>query len=277
MLLLNGQPVNVTTFPDNTSQVWQLDPELLVRALDQGMSTVDWHYTSEADVMHLLQLDMLLAKYSIASRLRIFYLPYARQDKKVGNYTTFALAALGAVFRKMHWRGITILDPHSNQACRVLSARAVYPTKMIECLLAAGNYAAVMYPDDGARRKYKDVYHTGARPVLTADKIREQETGEIIRYAVSGPEGFTGASCLIIDDICDGGRTFCEAANAVRQEYPSVKRVDLYTTHGIYSRGLTPFKGIINNVYCYKGQVDQHAGQIFYAPFPMYWQEEELC
>ncbi|HCW17254.1 MAG TPA: phosphoribosylpyrophosphate synthetase, partial [Achromobacter sp.] len=41
---------------------------------------------------------------------------------------------------------------------------------------------------------------------------------------------------LVVDDICDGGRTFLELASALRDT--TRQPVYLYVTHGIFSKGL---------------------------------------
>ena len=51
---------------------------------------------------------------------------------------------------------------------------------------------------------------------------------------------------LIVDDICDGGRTFIELAKVLRAK--GAETVDLYTTHGIYSKGTKVLAPYINNI-----------------------------
>jgi ribose-phosphate pyrophosphokinase len=42
---------------------------------------------------------------------------------------------------------------------------------------------------------------------------------------------------VIIDDICDGGRTFIEIAKILKEEKKDIK-ISLIVTHGIFSAGL---------------------------------------
>lgn len=92
MILVNGEPITVTTFPDGTSQVWKLTPAQLVPKAE-----VSWRFESEAEVMHLAQLSLLLSELDIFARLDIRCLPYARQDKDVANDRTFALYAFAPI------------------------------------------------------------------------------------------------------------------------------------------------------------------------------------
>ena len=49
-------------------------------------------------------------------------------------------------------------------------------------------------------------------------------------------------------DICDGGGTFLGIASLLKQAVPS-SPLGLYVTHGIFSKGLEVFNGLIDGVY----------------------------
>ena len=53
---------------------------------------------------------------------------------------------------------------------------------------------------------------------------------------------------VIVDDICDGGRTFTEIAKAIRDQLPNAK-IYLIVTHGIFSAGEEPLKEYFEHVY----------------------------
>jgi ribose-phosphate pyrophosphokinase len=50
----------------------------------------------------------------------------------------------------------------------------------------------------------------------------------------------------MVDDICDGGRTFIELAKELRGM--GAEKVHLYVTHGFFTKGLSVFDGIIDVV-----------------------------
>ena len=52
---------------------------------------------------------------------------------------------------------------------------------------------------------------------------------------------------MIVDDICDGGRTFTALATELRNITSGP--IFLYVTHGIFSHGLDVFKGLIDKIY----------------------------
>jgi len=57
-----------------------------------------------------------------------------------------------------------------------------------------------------------------------------------------------GKNLVIVDDICDGGRTFIELARVLKEK--GANKVALYVTHGIFSQGLDVLKEHIDHVYC---------------------------
>lgn len=88
MIRLNGLPINITVFPDNTSQVWKLKS---LEDKENNYFHVEWDFSSESELLHLAQLKYLLDYKQVDCSLTIKYLPYARQDKSVNNFSTFAL------------------------------------------------------------------------------------------------------------------------------------------------------------------------------------------
>ena len=61
-------------------------------------------------------------------------------------------------------------------------------------------------------------------------------TGKIVYTDVPVTMSHTNKKFLIVDDICDGGRTFVEIAKSIREKFPEAE-VYLIVTHGIFSSG----------------------------------------
>lgn len=79
-----------------------------------------------------------------------------------------------------------------------------------------------VYPDESAARR--SIYGPG----VVAKKKRNQESGEIISYDL---ESLPVGEYTVIDDLCDGGRTFIECAKAL----PAGCSLHLCVTHGVFS------------------------------------------
>jgi ribose-phosphate pyrophosphokinase len=118
----------------------------------------------------------------------------------------------------------------------------------------------VVAPDKGAVKRATLVAESlisldTPERILFGEKVRDPGSGEILETLVLTRMGETfthltpdklapfplkGKPMLIVDDICDGGRTFIELAKVLREFEPS--EIILYVTHGIFSKGFEVFK-----------------------------------
>lgn len=258
MIYINGNPLNSTLFPDNTTQVWK------VSALDIPETNyvhIKWEFSHESEFMAIAQLKDLIDSYGFSCSLRIKYLPYARQDKEIGNEATFALHTFAKLLNSLKFDEIIIHDPHSNVALELIeNSRAVYPTIAVAHAMRETQADIFCYPDKGAVTKYTKIYNY---PHINGDKIRDQATGELLSYGITGD--CKGKSVLIVDDICDGGATFVGLAELLR--FNGAKEVNLFVSHGIFSRGLSPlYAAGINRIFTEQGEVSVHQGNIAYKP-----------
>src|SRR5215469_9888699 len=159
MLYLNGQPLNVTVFPDNTSQVWKLPDEILSNP--SGPVRLLWRYSHEGELMHLAQFVELFKGHTT---LEITYLPYARQDKEVSNTSTFALRTFARILNELNFDKVIIHDPHSDVALKLIrNSVAKYPMRRVEEVAQQidkerGGFTIFCYPDKGAVSKYVKIY-----------------------------------------------------------------------------------------------------------------------
>lgn len=257
MILFNGKPINVTIFPDNTSQVWKLNQEILETT---NFANITWDFEHEGEFMHLAQLKMLLDKYNFKTRLKINYLPYGRQDKMISNGSTFALETFSYLLNKLHFDEIVILDPHSVQADRLINhAESVYPLGQVYTAASLTSSDIVCYPDAGALGKYAGIYLDFQH--IFGKKVRDQLTGDITSYELVGDPKLKNV--LIVDDICDGGMTFKLLTQQLLAA--GAKEVNLFVTHGIFSKGLkTLHDSGIKRIFTAKGEVTEHQQHITY-------------
>ncbi len=260
MIYLNGQPLDVTRFPDNTTQVWKLSPFILK---ETNYAHITWEFYQEGEFMELAQLKMLLESYGMEAGLVLKYLPYGRQDKKIANDATFALHTFAMLLNTLEFQEVIIMDPHSQVALDLIkNSRAEYPRKLVEQIAQEmGNGTIFCYPDKGAKVKYSEVYKDSYRPYVYGEKVRDQLTGHITSYELVGD--VKDKNVLIVDDICDGGMTFKILAKDLLAA--GAKEVNLFVTHGIFSKGLRTLKESgINKVFTKDGEVGEHQQQLTY-------------
>lgn len=262
MIYVNGSPLKVTLFPDNTSQVWQV-PQLDIP--DTNWVHIVWEFSHEGEFMHLAQLKALLDAKNFRCTLRIKYLPYARQDKPITNETTFALTPFAYMLNTLQFEEIIINDPHSDVALKMIyNSRASYPVGMIIDVMKLTESELLAYPDKGAVSKYVTLMGQTKEdpPFIFGEKVRDQITGRIASYSFSG-EVF-GRSILIVDDICDGGATFKLLAEQLLKA--GALEVNLFVTHGIFSKGLRSlFDAGIKRIFTQDGECSEDRdGHILY-------------
>ena len=245
MIKLGEHIVNPTKFPDGTSQVWKL-PEIVLK----NENTITWNFENEAELSHILQLAKL-SEYTRKDRPNLImpFLPYGRQDKPITNTSTFARQVIIDVL-KPHFLSMSTYDSHSH--CDDVVSLSV--DTAIDFALNISNPNFIIFPDNGAANRN---YPTYSFPVIILDKKRNQITGEIEGLQFTRDYSFfnfKNMSALIVDDLCDGGRTFIEASKLLKQN--GISQVYLYTTHGIYSKGIKNlFDGGIDRIFNLKGEV----------------------
>jgi ribose-phosphate pyrophosphokinase len=250
MLYINGQPVPITLFPDNTSQCWKLPEEILTPNNQVG---IEWRFSHEGEFMHLAQLKALLDEYGVISKLKISYLPYGRQDKGTNNSTTFALFPFADLLNSLDFNDVEIVDPHSSMALDwIANSHATYPIQKIKEVMAETGTTLVCYPDKGAVTKYTKVYdELVGTAYIYGEKVRDQLTGNITSYQIVGDPA--NHNVLIIDDICDYGRTFILLAKDLLSA--GAKEVNLFVTHGLFSGGTKVLKKAgINRIFSKDGE-----------------------
>jgi ribose-phosphate pyrophosphokinase len=245
-------------------------PALVADELDTSNTdrhTIIARIRSSDDLMALLLTVDAIRKADNRQRpieLVLPYFPYARQDRVCSPGDSFSLGVFATLIANLGLYRVTICDPHSGVTPAVLDAAIglrgtrvkVYSqfdliNKNLEFCKrflpkteteGTGESVVVVAPDNGAEKKCAEVARFLGKPMITAGKTRNQATGEITGTFLHSTEGVKDATCLILDDICDGGRTFIELAKVLKEA--GAKKVVLYVTHAVYSKGEAALQAI---------------------------------
>lgn len=188
-------------------------------------------------IVVLLALDVL-SRFYLKVNLDIRYMLGARMDRPIDTMTPKTLEILSSIILSTpKWHRIRILDPHSNATVRTLWGEAVYPVSIVNRVvrhLGLPNKLVVIAPDKGATSRTMKLAPAGYE-IVQCLKHRDSATGKLSNFEVTTPEKVANKDCIIIDDICDGGRTFTGLSAKLREA--GVEKVHLYVTHGIFSAG----------------------------------------
>jgi ribose-phosphate pyrophosphokinase len=231
MITIDGIQIEPTIFPDKTSQVWHIPTEIL----EKSSVTIEWRFESEAELIHVAQLNSLLRQSVPHVELYLPYLPYARQDKEISNDATFALRTFAQLINTCRFDKVTTLDAHSALGDEIIgNFYSRSPRGEIRHAIAQVKANMIAYPDAGACTRYATSAYLADFPLIIGNKTRDQATGYITGYEFEGDP--KGSDVLIIDDLIDGGKTFTIFAKDLL--IAGAKSVNLYATHGIFSKGL---------------------------------------
>jgi ribose-phosphate pyrophosphokinase len=174
------------------------------------------------------------------------------------------------IINSQNFKDVTVLDPHSD----VLEACLNNYTKKnnfelvddaLSYLIKDGEEEDVVLvsPDAGAYKKIFDVAKEfGIEKIITATKVRDMKTGKILRTEIPTLDQHNKLKYVIIDDICDGGRTFIELAKAIKDSRATAS-VYLIVTHGIFSAGFEELNRYFDGIYCtnsYRDVADDEYG-----------------
>lgn len=190
--------------------------------------------SSHRDVMGIMMLNNAIRGLGGRPSLHMAYIPYARQDRVCQTGEAFSLRVFADMINSCNFSRVTVADPHSDVATALIERAVV--VDQLRCLemCEVEMSDVIISPDAGASKKAFAVANKFAVQMVQASKIRDVRTGVITSPMVYG--SVFGKSCLIVDDICDGGRTFIELGRVLKDE--GAGSLSLFVTHGIFSKGL---------------------------------------
>lgn len=198
------------------------------------------------DIMELLLLTDAYRRTGIDNiYLEMKYIPYARQDRICNNGEALSIKVFADLINAQNYLIVYVFDPHSDVAPALINNCYTIPRHNLLKEIPREKYSSLISPDVGASKKCFEDAKVLNLPLVQANKRRDLSTGQLSGFEVYADtlEG----DVLITDDICDGGGTFIGLATLLKEK--GAKSVDLFITHGIFSKGFDVFKGYIDNIY----------------------------
>jgi ribose-phosphate pyrophosphokinase len=205
---------------------------------------------SSDDLMRLLLVTDALREKGV-QEIHIFipYLPYARQDRVVRAGEAFSLRVFADILNAQGYASVTVFDVHSDVAPALIRRCVVVPNHgFVRKVLEGVHDYWLLSPDAGAFKKITLLADAllYSEEIAVCTKVRVHG-GAINSVTVSVPD-FYGKDVFIIDDICDGGRTFIALAKEIRSRNSG--RINLIVSHGIFSYGEEVIRdGGIDHIY----------------------------
>jgi len=234
-----------------------------------------------------LDLELIVASVASLRELGIeeihLYTPYimgARSDRKFeegGN--NYLKDVICPIINSLNFKTVTCIDPHSDvlEAC-IKGFRKESNLELVKFSLSSmlklsedtnkfyNDDFILISPDAGASKKiYKLAEQIGYKgDIITCSKDRD-EKGELTKTTVPFVFGqLFDKDIIIVDDICDGGRTFVNIAKIIKdrtKEFKYKPKIYLIITHGIFSAGFEKLAKYFNGIYCTNSYSDLPSGE----------------
>jgi ribose-phosphate pyrophosphokinase len=244
----------ISRFPDGQQSVRIIEDEhnTFNRLKETDTITIKSRLNTFQDLELIICANQALKEIGVKSvKLNIPYCIGGRSDRKFQkggiNYIKTVIAP---IINSQNFDEVKIMDPHSDvlEAC-INNFVKIDNSRLVEFALnniAKPDNFCLVSPDAGAYKKIFDVATKFCiKEIITASKVRDLDTGKILRTEVPSIEKHgDDTKYVIVDDICDGGRTFIELAKVIYEQKPNAK-IYLVVTHGIFSAGF----GELNNYF----------------------------
>jgi ribose-phosphate pyrophosphokinase len=278
MILNLSEPCNysikfkVSKFPDGQQSITILEGEVLKYDMFEKIESVSIksRIDSFLDLELIVCANKALRELGVKeTSLEISYLLGARSDRKFETGSVnYIKEVLAPIINSQGFSKVTILDPHSDvsEACiGNFKKLTQYTGGLITFVFTdyfnngSSDYSKMrlISPDAGALKKVYDVAESieYKNDVIIASKHRDVKTGKITHTEVPLKKEDLDKDLFILDDICDGGRTFIEIAKAARV-MGATGKIFLVVTHGIFSAGLKPLNDHFDCIYTTNSYVD---------------------
>ena len=200
----------------------------------------------------LFFVDALVERGHSPPELILPFVPGARQDRlnDEGDYL-FTAKSVAREINARDFKKVTVVDPHSEVISGLIDrCHVVHAHECFSYTSQTASYLAVVSPDAGAEKRASAVAKKLGLPMVHGWKSRDVATGRITGFGLETSDIFktlTPPTVLVVDDICDGGRTFLGLAEVLKER--SIK-ADLYVTHGLFSQGTEALLQHYGRLFC---------------------------
>lgn len=208
---------------------------------------VECRITNAEELFIVTQVLDVLDRHDVYYDVNIFYLMGMRMDRVMDFNRPFTLKIVMDMLWHYNASSIRVLEPHS-EVYRRLNPRAEelfistkgLPPNWVNC--------QIVYPDKGASERYSFHYSMDL-PVIQCSKERNVSTGKITSIKIDNPQDIKDKPLLIIDDLCDGGGTFCGVAKAFEKVGVSKDRLNISVIHMVNAKGIENLSKHFNHVW----------------------------
>ena len=262
-----GDPkVSFSSFPSGCEEnvVISRDPFLF-----PPVGWINVRIKSSADIMRLfLTTDALRRQGTETLHVVLPYLPYARQDRQCHPGEALSAKVFADLINERGYASVVSYDPHSDVMPALLDRFVLGVCRgHVLAAVKANPGATLVAPDAGAVRRVREMaMGIGQDPDRIVRSLKARTAGAVTTLIA---ESSVPDTCVIVDDICDGGATFIALSAELRKR--GATKVVLCVTHGLFTRGIKALlDGGIDEIYTTDSFADPQPGfpQLHITPLP---------
>ena len=215
--------------------------------------------TSMDELFILMQVGDILNRMEVEWALVITYLMGMRMDRVMSFNEAFSLKIVAKTINDMHPDAVFIVEPHSDRTLKLINNSTPLMNRFAEAAMTdpEHNYM-IVFPDAGAKLRYGEALENKV-PMMTCHKKRDPATGKLSGFGIDNPEVLNEyPECnafFVIDDLCDGGGTFCGIADQLKELRPDFHRT-LAITHAVAARGIYKVMDYYNDLFITNSYAD---------------------
>ena len=215
--------------------------------------------TSMDELFILMQVGDILNRMEVEWALVITYLMGMRMDRVMSFNEAFSLKIVAKTINDMHPDAVFIVEPHSDRTLKLINNSTPLMNRFTEAAMTdpEHNYM-IVFPDAGAKLRYGEALENKV-PMMTCHKKRDPATGKLSGFGIDNPEVLNEyPECnafFVIDDLCDGGGTFCGIADQLKELRPDFHRT-LAITHAVAARGIYKVMDYYNDLFITNSYAD---------------------
>ena len=215
--------------------------------------------TSMDELFILMQVGDILNRMEVEWALVITYLMGMRMDRVMSFNEAFSLKIVAKTINDMHPDAVFIVEPHSDRTLKLINNSTPLMNHFAEAAMTdpEHNYM-IVFPDAGAKARYGEALENRV-PMMTCHKKRDPATGKLSGFGIDNPEVLNEyPECnafFVIDDLCDGGGTFCGIADQLKELRPDFHRT-LAITHAVAARGIYKVMDYYNDLFITNSYAD---------------------
>lgn len=240
----------IDKFPDGEKQIVLEDPLMY----NKVTNTILTRLSSVEDIFILLQLTDILRRFEIPYKIHVTYLIGQRNDRIMSLTSASNFKIIIDMIHNVLPDSIMELHNPKGQPYiikNILSTLNIIKWTHYFKELYNQKKLVLVLPDYGAYNRYKEELMMYPK-VITATKVRNNTKSELPMTveldSISLPKIDENDEFTVIDDLCDGGRTFTLLASELRKLNPKMK-LNLVVTHAVNMDGLLIVSKYYDNVF----------------------------